>query len=255
MSIEESNLPNSHFSGMLWDGVKGGMLGGLVVTCTSPLLYAKNRWQTKQLLIFKDCMKGAPLMALSVIPQAFIVLSVNAYMQNKIANNNGGRELTNGEKFCTAIFAGGISGAASAPFEFGAQNLQNKWQKSLREVFTVAVNQKGPRILFTGSIALIFREAIYAPGYIFASHWLSGKLTPYIQDKTTRDVTGAALAGAIVGAITAPLDTLRANKQYMKNNWGYLKTIKVLRIGIFAGVIARVGALMIANTMMSLGAK
>lgn len=252
MTIEETSVRQ----GPYWDMIKGVGTGSFVAYTLAPILYLKNRRQTGQKFIRSDCMKGASLLALNVVPQAVIALTINGLLNKWFLKKNDGEPISSTQKIASAFIAGGASGIASTSFEFGVQNLQNKWKPTIMQVYKCAIKQKGITAVFaTGSLALMFRELIYAPGYLVGAQWISNKLQPNIKNEIARDVCGAAVAGGIVGALTTPIDTLRANIQWVERNWSYTKTVKVLRFGILSGISARVGALVLANTMMTLGNK
>ena len=117
----------------------------------------------------------------------------------------------------------------------------------------------GYRGLFNGGGALVGREIIYVVSYKIMAENISKLYAKTFEKSRLTDVLGAGTSGAIGGAVTTPLDCLRAVKQdqslvrtpesYIKilNNCGYN--------GVLRGVAERSIAIALACIFMDQGSK
>jgi len=266
MSSEVKNeRPSFFYDESFKQASKGAALGSGIVTVVAPLLYMKNMLQTKQPIIPSHCYRGAPLMALNVVPQTAITLGTNSLIKRYFFKKKSD-ELTNSEKLIAATAAGSIAGVASAPCEFVVQNYQNGWKNSMSQVAKCALKKNGPSVFMRGSSFLAVREGIYAPGYLVLTEIISDLFKPHMKSEYAADGAGAVVAGAVVGAITSPPDIFRANKQMMDSNWTAKETvnnlaIKVMQAGdksknkavviaMMSGATARIAAVSVANFIL-----
>ncbi len=232
------------------NAAKGAFLGAGVVTAITPLLYIKNRLQTEQKVVPAHLMRGAPLLALNIVPQTAVAISVNELMKRGFKEE----KLTSAQKAVAAMTAGAFAGAVSAPMEFVVQNYQNSWRSSLLKTAQAAWKEEGVFSFTRGSSALAVREAMYAGGYLVLAGSIKDKVQKKVKSEVGATVIGAAFSGLIVGAITNIPDVFRANKQWLERNWGYIDACKQLKIRQFmSGVSSRSTAVVIANLIMVYG--
>lgn len=251
---------NDRSSSPIWDtfveGAKGSAIGSGVIAAVSPWLYAKNMKQINAPRIAADSTRGASLSAGSFVATTTIQMGINKGGRTLYA---GDRNLTTMEEFAITGVCGGVAGllGSTAP-ESVVQNHQ-KTGISVAQVARNIYAQGGlPRLMAGGSV-VFSREGFFAQGYGVAAKTVGSVISPYVGDsRVVADTIGAAVSGAVVGAVTNPLDLMRARKQGAAMSAGTIPSYRQIVCqegvqGLSRGTLARSKVVAAATTLMTLG--
>lgn len=188
-----------------WEFAKGSFFGGIVVSVLTPAIYFKNMVMGGEPIVWANCGRGIGLNAFSVVPTTAVAMSVNELLIRLFDGN-----ISENNKFAISAFSGGVSGLVCNPMEALVQNLQaSKQQTTMQQIWKMA----GYKRLLRGSCATFARESLYFTGYNVLTSWLALRILSYTNNPVLATGAGAVFAGIFVGALTTPLDFIRAQKQ------------------------------------------
>ncbi len=236
--------------------LQGAFLGFFKAVLITPLLYYKNMLQSGNPIVVKNCVNATFVIGLNIIPQFAGTLGFRELLTKKYYKKQSAEELTERQQLMTTGLAAAGAGFLTVPGEFIAQNRMNKWQSTTWKVIVEAHRIGGYRVFFRGAVTVPAREFIYMNGLFYLSKKLSIAIQPIVKNENYALVIGGAFAGAITGAITNPIDVLRANRQCMLKGWSYIQTMqKVGPTFMIKGIRYRSAAIAVAISFLSAGNK
>lgn len=253
-----SNKPQSF--AFFQEAVKGGAVGAFVVMFVTPGIYFANMKILKQPPNIRDCMRGVFLSAFTVVPQATLQMSIRDCILRALYPQliESQRPSLLHDMYCSAV-AGGVSAIATVPVELIVQQVQKNQQMRAQNVVGLALKAGGARRLWTGGLALGLREALWACAYLSASNTVASVYKRHMQNQKWAEIMGAATTGACVGALTNPLNVLRALKQdqflrlTVESYWKIIAREGVR--ALFRGVQYRMPGVAVACVLMKEGKK
>lgn len=247
--------------GNMYNDVWNGSLLGVGVSLLNPFFYAKNMRMIQAPFSIRHCFRGTVINATTSIPQAAVQITTMQLMMRALYPDKGEKDLTDTQNLLRATVAGSVSALFTVPVELIVQNIQKLKQDGYHSarICKEVVKVNGLRGLMGGSGALIGREIIYVVSYKILAEKISRIFAHLFSPSPVTDLVAAGTAGAVGGAITTPLDFMRAIKQdqaIKRRPQSYRQIIASIGVkGLFRGVAERSLAIALACIVMNQGSK
>jgi hypothetical protein len=257
--------------------IKGGMLGGGVITACNPLIYLTNMAMSKTRPQLKYFFSGVAINSLNVIPQTAVQMTISRYALNWLYPDQN----QNKPPFIITMFIAALAGASSAvattPGELLVQQCQqlsgknpsvkkNAWGREMdlyKHIVTQTFSAGGFKRFTAGMAAVGAREATWAMTYMALApaciEWYNKRNENTVWYVILwNDIKGAGTAGAIGGVVTSPFQYMRVQKQIhvldpnpLRSYFWIIQTAGVK--GMFTGVHYRAFTVSVACILMTLG--
>lgn len=260
--MQSDTVPSHHtiFQQAARDLWQGSALG-IGVSFLNPFFYAKNMKMIGAPFNVKHCFRGTVINATTSVPQAAVQIATIGIMKKLLMYHDRKDSSSLWQGIAATCVAGVASGLITVPVELVVQNVQKSKQsgftsrKTLQKVFRI----NGFCGIFAGTGALTGREIIYVASYHILAEKISSIYSSIFGNSLVTEIFGAGTAGAISGAVTTPLDNLRALKHdqavsRIPENYRKM-TLKIGYSGLFRGLAERSFAIGLACIIMSVGGK
>lgn len=260
--MQSNEVPASrNLSGNLYRDICNGSVLGVGVSLLNPFFYAKNMEMIGSPFSIRHCLRGTVINATTSIPQATVQISLMQVMMRTFFPNREESSLSTVQHIARATVAGTASGIFTIPVELIVQNIQKLKHKGYdsRQVTREVVRVNGYRGLMYGGGALSGREIVYVASYTVLAEKVTGFFSLFFGQSSVSEFLGVGTAGALGGAVSTPLDYLRAVKQdqaLTRQPQSYRELISRAGLrGLMKGTAQRSLAISLACIVMNQGSK
>lgn len=247
--------------GNLYRDIWNGSVLGVGVSLLNPFFYAKNMRMIGSPFSIRHCLRGTGINAATSIPQAAVQISMMQIMMRSLFHDKEESCLSTVQNIARASAAGTASGLFTIPVELIVQNIQKLKHKGYdsKKVAREVIRVNGFRGLMYGGGALTGREIVYVASYTVLAEKVNGLFSLIFGQTRVSELLGVGTAGAIGGAVSTPLDYLRAVKQDQAltrkpQSYGELISSAGIR-GLMRGTTQRCLAISLACIVMNQGSK
>jgi hypothetical protein len=228
-----------------------GAASGLAeVLTTHPLFIMKTNVQQGLSIPFKlsSLYKGVGANALSLTPITSIQVGASQWMEQHFFAG----QPTKLQKMGAAFFGGALASVISCPSE-KIMTIQNNNNWSLIQSLREQVKRNGPKGLFSGQMATLWRDGGFSVCFLMVQPILKA----YIDQSNKNETSSALIAGMASGVaatiLTQPFDTIKTIQQSSSSPVGFFKTAQQLGMkALYKGSLSRGASVTLSITLMSM---
>lgn len=234
----------------------GGITGAIEVMVNHPLWSIKTQIQSGHPITLapKVIYAGIIPNAASQIVNTAVIVGLNRLNENYVFNQTTSSSLS--QNVLSSFTAGAGSALISCPTEM----VMTHQMKSGQSFFSSAknlVNAHGGAVIYSGLMATILREGLFATFFLAVMPELKKQILPYCTNEHTASVVAGLITG--IGATIAShgFDTIKTIQQTGIGSKGFLQTACHLYAskglpGFFQGSIPRGTRVVSAITLMGI---